>query len=236
VLQPTHFCSVVDIPCSLSWIWRCSNQFLTKSVDAKFLCCGNWCVKSPYYVNNFCTFVPLQALLCKWTLVMFLQNKFLLLFGVTSLVNRPVTSLGHHGVRRVFWEWPNLFIPCPIVIKMSNTFFLGGRIIFTGVLSSSQHKNWEGEMFDFRRKTLFCVGYHLSKHKMTINSKNLSDHGPFGPPWLRLWCSPPVTGLLVKLFHYVPLFVSQLFFNFVLFLQCLTFQSVSFVKSCQCSK
>jgi len=29
---------------------------------------------------------------------MFLQDKFLLLFGVTSLVNRPITSLGHKGV------------------------------------------------------------------------------------------------------------------------------------------
>jgi len=38
-------------------------------------------------------------------------------------------------------------------------------------------------------------------------------------------------GLLFKLFHWVSLFVSELFFNFVLFLQCLTFQSVSFVKS-----
>jgi len=27
------------------------------------------------------------------------------------------------------------------------------------------------KMFDFRRKTLFCLGYHLSKHKMTLNSK-----------------------------------------------------------------
>jgi len=116
----------------------------------KFLCCGNWCVKSLYFVNkflhicpitntviqtdfgnvftekvptvvwchftyeafsfglNFCetmifyTFVPLKALLCKFTLVMFLQDKFLLLFGVTSLVNRSVTSLGHQGVRIIF--------------------------------------------------------------------------------------------------------------------------------------
>jgi len=51
---------------------------------------------------SFCTFVPLQALLFKLTLVMLLQNKILLLFGVTSLVNRPVTNLGHQGVRRVF--------------------------------------------------------------------------------------------------------------------------------------
>jgi len=28
-------------------------------------------------------------------------------------------------------------------------------------------KNWEGKMFDFWRITLFCLGYRLSKHKMT---------------------------------------------------------------------
>ena len=37
-------------------------------------------------------------------------------------------------------------------------------------------------MFDFRQKALFCLGYRLSKHKMTINSKNFGGHGPFGPP------------------------------------------------------
>jgi len=37
-------------------------------------------------------------------------------------------------------------------------------------------------MFDFRRITLFCLGKHLSKHKMTIFSKNLGGHGPFAPP------------------------------------------------------
>jgi len=36
-------------------------------------------------------------------------------------------------------------------------------------------------MFDFRRITLFCLGYRLSKHKMTICSKNLGGHGTVGP-------------------------------------------------------
>jgi len=35
-------------------------------------------------------------------------------------------------------------------------------------------------MFDFRRITLFCVEKRLSKHKMTICSKNLGGHVPFG--------------------------------------------------------
>ena len=37
-------------------------------------------------------------------------------------------------------------------------------------------------MFDFKRITLFCVEKRLSKHKMTMFSKNLGGHGPFGPP------------------------------------------------------
>jgi len=36
-------------------------------------------------------------------------------------------------------------------------------------------------MFDFRRITLFCLEKRLSKHKMTIFSKNLGGHGPFAP-------------------------------------------------------
>ena len=48
-------------------------------------------------------------------------------------------------------------------------------------------KVWEGgKMFDFRRITLFCLEKRLSKHKMTIFSKNLGGMAPF-PPWLRLW-------------------------------------------------
>jgi len=44
-------------------------------------------------------------------------------------------------------------------------------------------KIWGGaKMFDFRRITLSCLEKRLSKHKMTIFSKNLGGHGPFGPP------------------------------------------------------
>ena len=37
-------------------------------------------------------------------------------------------------------------------------------------------------MHEFRRITLFCLEKRLSKHKITIISKNLGGHGPFGPP------------------------------------------------------
>ena len=36
-------------------------------------------------------------------------------------------------------------------------------------------------MFDFRRATVFCLGYRISKHKMTRYAKNLG-HGPLAPP------------------------------------------------------
>jgi len=41
---------------------------------------------------------------------------------------------------------------------------------------------WGGKMFDFRRITLFCLEKPLSKHRMTIFSRNLGGYGPFGPP------------------------------------------------------
>ena len=50
--------------------------------------------------------------------------------------------------------------------------------------------------FVFRRITLFCLGYRLSKHKMAISSKNLGGPWPARPPGytytsgcsFRLWC------------------------------------------------
>jgi len=48
-----------------------------------------------------------------------------------------------------------------------------------------------GEMFDFRRITLFCLEIRLSKNKMTIFSKKLG--GCKAPPWLRLcWRDLPL--------------------------------------------
>jgi len=43
-------------------------------------------------------------------------------------------------------------------------------------------KRWGSKMFDTRRITLFSLQKRLSKHKMTIFSKNLGGHGPFAPP------------------------------------------------------
>jgi len=37
----------------------------------------------------------------------------------------------------------------------------------------SQLKILGAKMFNFRRTTLFCLGYRFTKHKMTIYAKNL---------------------------------------------------------------
>jgi len=43
-------------------------------------------------------------------------------------------------------------------------------------------KNFWGQNVDFWRITLFCLEKRLSRHKMTIFSKNVGRHGPFGFP------------------------------------------------------
>jgi len=47
-------------------------------------------------------------------------------------------------------------------------------------------------MFDFRRATVFCLGYHLSK-RIFRYAKDWWDHGPVGP-WLRLRRAQPLDG------------------------------------------
>jgi len=47
----------------------------------------------------------------------------------------------------------------------------------------SQSKKLGGQIFDFKRITLFCLEKRLSKHKMTIFSKNfLGGMSPLAPP------------------------------------------------------
>jgi len=39
----------------------------------------------------------------------------------------------------------------------------------------------------FKRTTVFCLGYRLSKHKTTGHVRNLVSMAPLAIPWLRLW-------------------------------------------------
>ena len=70
------------------------------------------------------------------------------------------------------------------------------RLQCSGVASPKIGKGkkiWGVKMFDCRRITLFCLGKRLSKHKITIFSKN------FGGPWPL--CSPGYT--------YAPIFMKR---------------------------
>jgi len=60
-----------------------------------------------------------------------------------------------------------------------------GDFYETHVASSSVASTyvWGAKMFDFRRKTLFCLGYRLSKHKMTTYSLSPPGH-PYAIGWL----------------------------------------------------
>jgi len=47
--------------------------------------------------------------------------------------------------------------------------------------------------FDFKRATVYCLGYRLSKHKMTRCAINLREAWPQWPSWMRLcfgWVNP----------------------------------------------
>ena len=54
-----------------------------------------------------------------------------------------------------------------------------------------QHSAVYAKMFNFRRITLFCLEKRLSKHKMTIFSKNLGWQSPFVPPGYAYALPPP---------------------------------------------
>jgi len=50
-------------------------------------------------------------------------------------------------------------------------------------------------MFDFRQKALFCLGYRLSKQKMTINSSHFGGMAPLPPPLATPMTPPQPIGL-----------------------------------------
>jgi len=43
-------------------------------------------------------------------------------------------------------------------------------------------ENMGAKNSDFRRATVFCLGYRLTKHKITRYSENLKGDGPLVPP------------------------------------------------------
>jgi len=80
---------------------------------------------------------------------------------------------------------------------MINVFALTN--INTKTVAQSAENFGGAKMFDFRRIGLFCLGYRLSKHKITICSKHFGGHGSLGPSWLHL-CTKMVEGKLCNIF------------------------------------
>jgi len=54
-------------------------------------------------------------------------------------------------------------------------------------------------MFDFRRITLFCLGHCLSKHKMTVSSKNFGGWPPSPPLRLLLLRTTCIKNVKIKI-------------------------------------
>jgi len=46
----------------------------------------------------------------------------------------------------------------------------------------AQNLFFGAKILDFGLATVFCMGYCLSKHEMTRNSKHFWGHGPVSPP------------------------------------------------------
>jgi len=79
--------------------------------------------------------------------------------------NRPVTSLGHQGWRRVLWEGPNFFKLCPIILNYVQHIFPGGRKIFhggNGPLVTGLHTNrrtWSPQL-SLMCRLPNCISFH----------------------------------------------------------------------------
>jgi len=76
-----------------------------------------------------------------------------------TVINRPITSLGHQEGRRVFWEGPKLFKLCPMVLNYV-------QLIFTGGLCppgyGPGHKSTQGWKVSF---------WESVRRKFSVNSK-----------------------------------------------------------------
>jgi len=85
------------------------------------------------------------------------------------------------------------------LLNMVATFFITWVTVAWSAQIWEGPKNfWGGKMPDFRRITLFFMEKRLSKHKMTIFSKNLGGHCPSSPPG---YAYAMLLGLMVSFYH-----------------------------------
>ena len=92
----------------------------------------------------------------------------------------------------MFWNIVNCVLFSFSILCKLFSYFFHFYNFFQASTTTSQHqwcsqpKNlFGGNMFDFRRTTLFCLEKRLLKHKRTICSKNLGKHGPPGYAYER---------------------------------------------------
>ena len=83
------------------------------------------------------------------------------LFRKTALWRRPVTSLGHQGGRRVFWEGTKFFKLCPIILNYVQHIFTSGAENFLGGASRPWLRAccdaWRGASHQSTNKTMSGV-------------------------------------------------------------------------------
>jgi len=81
-----------------------------------------------YKCENFTVTEGLRKLFCiNSSCISLLKN---------SGFHRPVTSLGHQGGRRVFWEESRIFKLCPIILNFVQHIFQGSQKFFSGEFRS----------------------------------------------------------------------------------------------------
>ena len=105
-----------------------------------YICCSWTCFSC--YSESY-TFIENFAKQCQDYCEVWLVHHFLCnsespgtsrMFKYFPQLIRPVTSLGHQGGRRVFWEGRNFFKLCPIVFNYAQHIFPGGAKNFVGRL------------------------------------------------------------------------------------------------------
>ena len=142
-------------------------NLVRKVLSAKFIC---WCWRNPW-----CYFCVMHTLKCNEPA----KIKQIINCGLTILIVF-VFPLPLYEIRRSLDM-------APLTNQNGRYFCKTHLATLYSMQWRSQPRNFGGgKMFDFRQITLFYLEKRLSKHKMTIVSKNLGAMA-LSPPWLHLW-------------------------------------------------
>ena len=102
------------------------------------------------------------------------------------------------ALQDTWWVWFRQYQQWCInfVFGRVNVLFLGYVWIYYSAVTSLKFLG--AKMLNFRQITLFCLGYHLSKHKMTIYAKNLGGMAPRTTPGYAYDLSTRVRNVVSK--------------------------------------